>query len=130
MTDLTKAAQAALDAHEIACSAFSVAAPYLPTVCKDEFQFYASWGHVKRSADQLRAALAAQQTTDLIPQDALFVCPQIGNSVTRVTQQPVAEIRVENDYWNRGHFFEGTRPALFALADLSKYPLGTKLFAV
>ena len=43
--------------------------------------------------------------------------------------QPVAEIRVENNYWNRGHFFEGTRPALFALADLSKYPLGTKLFA-
>lgn len=27
-----------------------------------------------------------KEKADLIPQDALFVCPQMGNSVTRVTQ--------------------------------------------
>ena len=72
MTDaLTKAAQAALDALDNAID--HLPKPY-STGCSN-------------AATDLRAALAAQQAPDLIPQDALFSCPQMGNSVTRVTQQ-------------------------------------------
>lgn len=42
--------------------------------------------------------------------------------------EPVARVAKAPDYWNRGHFYEGSEHVLEAMADLSKLPLGTELF--
>ena len=42
--------------------------------------------------------------------------------------EPVAEVKIENDYWNRGHFFEGSRKCLRSTADIERLPVGTRLY--
>ncbi len=94
MTDaLTKAAQAALDALDNAID--HLPKPY-STGCSN-------------AATDLRAALAAQQAPDLIPQDALFSCPQMGNSVTRVTQQAAQPVARPDGRLHADGYFTWTR---------------------
>lgn len=45
-----------------------------------------------------------------------------------VQGEPVAEVRIENDYWNRGHFYEGYRKELKAVSSIQGLPVGTKLY--
>ena len=41
---------------------------------------------------------------------------------------PVAEVQIENDYWNRGHFFEGSRKCLRQTADIERLCIGTGVY--
>ena len=43
--------------------------------------------------------------------------------------EPVGEIKIEGDYWSRGHFYEGSRKAFYPNAKLQDLPVGTKLYA-
>lgn len=51
------------------------------------------------------------------------------NKTASVPPIPIAEVRIEPDYWSRGHFYEGRRKTLIPLIDLEKLPLGAKLYA-
>lgn len=46
-----------------------------------------------------------------------------------VQGEPVAEIRIESGYWNRGHFYEGRRKELKVVSSIQDLPVGTKLYA-
>ena len=45
-----------------------------------------------------------------------------------VQGEPVAEVRIENNYWNRGHFYEGRRKELKVVSSIQDLPVGTKLY--
>lgn len=52
-----------------------------------EFGYHGSSPRWERTANALKTALE-QPEPDLIPQDQLFVCGQMGANITRVTAQP------------------------------------------
>ena len=43
--------------------------------------------------------------------------------------QPVLVVKVEPDYWHRGHYCEGSKPYINPL-EVWKLPVGTKLYTV
>lgn len=40
----------------------------------------------------------------------------------------IAEVRIEPDYWSRGHFYQGTRKVLRVLQDIQNLPVGTGVY--
>ena len=55
-------------------------------------------------------------------------CPKCAPGVSPTDHHPVAEIRRENDYMSRGHFYEGSRKEVKIIRDIQNLPLGTKLY--
>lgn len=46
-----------------------------------------------------------------------------------VSGEPVAEVKIEADYWTRGHFYEGKRKEAKLMKAFHDLPVGTKLYA-
>lgn len=85
---------------------------------------------MKLTDEQIRRVAGAYYADGSYDEELIgFARALLSSALATEGGEAVAEVKIEPDYWNRGHFYEGKEKDVKLLKAFYDLPVGTKLYA-